>query len=175
MRKVTLYIECSSTYMRKKLRMTGYVLEYITASGVPVTGQAFREGDGTYNQEVLLALAEALGHIKEPCELTICSSNRFVLNMIRDRLKTWAKQDFTSNGSPIMFRKEWKDAWEKIKEHKVSTQIGKHSYSGWLLTEMEGKNDKDTENTKRNKTQGDCPADGGSLPKTQGLPGQLYG
>ena len=45
MRKVTLYIECSSTYMRKKLRMTGYVLEYITASGVPVTGQAFREGD----------------------------------------------------------------------------------------------------------------------------------
>ena len=26
---------------------------------------------------------------------------------------------------------------EKIKEHKVSIRIGKHSYSGWLLTEME--------------------------------------
>ena len=154
MRKVTVYIECSSTYMRKKLRMTGYVLEYITASGVPVTGQAFREGDGTYNQEVLLALAEALGHIKEPCELTICSSNRFVLNMIRDRLKIWAKQDFTSNGSPIMFREEWKDAWEKIKEHKVSTQIGKHSYSGWLLTEMEEKQKSEEKKETKEHTPG---------------------
>ena len=38
MRKVTLYIECSSTYIGKKLRLSGYVLEYITRD-LPVTGQ----------------------------------------------------------------------------------------------------------------------------------------
>ena len=138
MRKVTLYIECSSTYIGKKLRLSGYVLEYIT-KGLPVTGQSFREGSGTYNQEYLLAIADALGHMKEPCELLICGSNRFVLNMIRDRLRIWAEHDFISNGKPVVNKDEWKAVWEKIKQHKVSVQIGKHSYSGWLLTEMEGK------------------------------------
>ena len=141
MRKVTLYIECSSAYMGKKLRFFGYVLEYIT-KGLPVTGQSFREGSGTYNQEYLLTIADALGHMKEPCELLICGSNRFVLNMIRDRLKIWAEHDFVSNGKPVVNKDEWQVVWEKIKEHKVSIQIGKHSYSSWLLTEMEGRNEK---------------------------------
>lgn len=39
-----------------------------------------------------------------------------------------------------MNQEEWQAVWEKIKEHKVSIQIGKHSYSGWLLTEMEDRN-----------------------------------
>lgn len=138
MRKVTLYIESSSTYMGKKPRLSGYVLEYI-AKGLPVTGQAFREGAGTYNQEYLLTIADALGHMKEPCELLICGSNRFVLNMIRDRLRIWAEHNFISNGKPVVNKDEWQAVWEKIKEHKVSVQIGKHSYSSWLLTEMEGK------------------------------------
>lgn len=138
MRKVTLYIECSSTYIGKKHRLSGYVLEYIT-HGLPVTGQDFREDSGTYNQEYLLTIAEALGHMKEPCELLICGRNRFVLNMIRDRLQIWAEHDFTSNGRPVMNQEEWQAVWEKIKQHKVSVQIGKHSYSSWLLTEMEGK------------------------------------
>lgn len=139
MRKVTLYLECSSTYIGKKHRLSGYVLEYITHD-LPVTGQAFREGSGTYNQEYLLTIADALDHMREPCELLICGSNRFVLNMIRDRLQIWSEHDFISNGRPVMNREEWKAVWEKIKEHKVSIQIGKHSYSGWLLTEMEDRN-----------------------------------
>ena len=80
--------------------------------------------------------------MKEPCELLICGSNRFVLNMIRDRLQIWAEHDFTSNGRPVMNQEEWQAVWEKIKEHKVSIQTGKHSYSGWLLTEMEDKIEK---------------------------------
>ena len=149
MRKVTLYIECSSTYIGKKPRLSGYVLEYITHD-LPVTGQAFREGSGTYNQEYLLTIADALGHMKEPVELLICGSNRFVLNMLRDRLQIWAENDFISNDRPVMNQEEWRSVWEKIKEHKVNIQIGKHSYSGWLLTEMEDRNGtKENERTKR--------------------------
>ena len=149
MRKVTLYIECSSTYIGKKHRLSGYVLEYIT-KGLPVTGQSLREGAGTYNQEYLLTIADALGHMKEPVELLICGSNRFVLNMIRDRLRIWAEHDFISNGKPIVNKDEWQAVWEKIKEHKVSIQIGKHSYSGWRLTEMEDRHGtKENERAKR--------------------------
>lgn len=180
MRKVTLYIECSSTYMGKKHRLSGYVLEYIT-KGLPVTGQAFREGPGTYNQEYLLTIVDALGHIREPVELLICGSNRFALNMIRDRLQIWAEHDFTSNGHPVMNQEEWKAVWEKIKEHKVSVQTGKHSYSSWLLTEMEGKKnekpkrtpeteDKDTEDTAGSGHDRNN-ADGGDLQEAERLSG----
>ncbi len=145
MRKVTLYIECSSVYIGKKPRLSGYVLEYII-QGLPVTGQAFREGSGTYNQEYLLTIIDALGHIREPVELLICGSNRFVLNM----LQIWAENDFISNDRPVMNQEEWRSVWEKIKEHKVSIQTGKHSYSGWLLTEMEDRNGiKENERVKR--------------------------
>lgn len=180
MRKVTLYIESSSTYMGKKPRLSGYVLEYI-AKGLPVTGQAFREGAGTYNQEYLLTIADALGHIREPVELLICGSNRFVLNMIRDRLQTWAEHDFISNGKPVVNQEEWKSVWEEMKEHKVSVQIGKHSYSGWLITEMEGKKnekpkrtteteDKDTEDTARSGHDRNN-ANGGDLQEAERISG----
>lgn len=180
MRKVTLYIECSSTYIGKKLRLSGYVLEYITRD-LPVTGQAFRKGSGTYNQEYLLTIADALGHMKEPCELLICGSNRFVLNMIRDRLQTWAEHDFISNGRPVMNQEEWRAVWEKIKEHKVSVQTGKHSYSSWLLTEMEGKKNEKPKRTPEteNKDPEDAAgsghdrnnADGGDLQEAERLSG----
>lgn len=180
MRKVTLYIECSSTYIGKKHRLSGYVLEYIT-HGLPVTGQDFREDSGTYNQEYLLTIAEALGHMKEPCELLICGRNRFVLNMIRDRLQIWAEHDFTSNGRPVMNQEEWLAVWEKIKQHKVSVQIGKHSYSSWLLTEMEGKRNekpkkasetgnKDSEDTAGSGHNTDY-ANGSDLQEAEGISG----
>ena len=180
MRKVTLYIESSSTYMGKKPRLSGYVLEYI-AKGLPVTGQAFREGAGTYNQEYLLTIADALGHIREPVELLICGSNRFVLNMIRDRLQTWAEHDFISNGKPVVNQEEWKSVWEEMKEHKVNVQTGKHSYSSWLLTEMEGKKNEKPKRTPEteNKDPEDAAgsghdrnnADGGDLQEAERLSG----
>lgn len=180
MRKVTLYIECSSTYIGKKPRLSGYVLEYIT-HGLPVTGQAFREGSGTYNQEYLLIIIDALAHIREPVELLICGSNRFVLNMIRDRLRIWAEHDFISNGKPVVNKDEWQAVWEKIKEHKVSVQIGKHSYSSWLFTEMEGKrNEKpkripETENKDPKDTAGSGHntdyANGSDLQEAEGISG----
>ena len=67
-KKVSLYLECSTTALGKKERMCGYVLEYITEKG-PATLVNYREGCGTYNREFLLGLVEALERIKTPCEL----------------------------------------------------------------------------------------------------------
>lgn len=137
-KKVSLYLECSTTALGKKERMCGYVLEYITEKG-PATLVNYREGCGTYNREFLLGLAEALERIKTPCELRIYGQNRFVLCMLRNRLADWAAEDFMSNGKPIVNREEWRRIWEQIQKHQVNIELGEHAYSRWLLTEMEEK------------------------------------
>ena len=138
-KKVNLYLECNTTVVGKKERLCGYVLEYITEKG-PVTLVDYREGRGTYNREFLRGLAEALERIKEPCVLSIYGQNRFVMNMLRDRLKDWAADGFISNGRPIMNQEEWRRIWEQVQKHKVIVELGEHAYSRWLLSEMEDKN-----------------------------------
>ena len=115
MRKVTLYIETSSAALGKKKRICGYILEYITDSGKPVTGKAYREGEGTYNQEYLITAAQAMWHMREPCDLCICGKNSFVLNMIQNNLKNGAEHDFCSN------------------------RIGEHKYTKEMMEEMKVK------------------------------------
>lgn len=145
MKKVNLYIESSSAAFQRKARTSGYVLEYITVQGVPVTGQAFLKGKGTYHQETLRVITDALGHIGEPCELCIYGKNRFVLSRIESSLAIWAQEAFMVNGEPRKNREAWQGVWEKIKEHKVSVCIGEHPYSGWLLREMEEKHEETKE------------------------------
>lgn len=139
MRKVTLYIETSNAALGKKKRICGYILEYITSSGKPVTGKAYREGEGTYNQEYLITATQAMWHMKEPCDLCICGKNSFVLNMIQNNLKNWAEHDFYSNGKEILNRKEWEDLWNLLKGHNVSVKIGEHKYTKQMLEEMKMK------------------------------------
>ena len=148
MKQVNLYIELSHTAFQKRERVCGYVLEYITKSGVPVTREHFREGDGTYNRETLKTIDEALGRIREPCSICIHGRNAFILNMLTNKLPEWADNDFISNGKPVANQEEWRAVWEKIKIHKASTCIGKHSYTDWMLAEMEERFEKKRKETK---------------------------
>lgn len=170
MKKVNLYIESDSAAFQKKERQCGYVLEYIKDS-TPITREGFRKGRGTYNQEIMRTLIEALNRIREPCELCIYAGNRFVLNMLQDKLALWAGEGFTSNGRPVMNQEEWRRIWELIKEHKVSTQIGEHTYSKWLLAEMEDRDERtrekqDTGHTAGAGQEGSTGTHGGDLQET---------
>lgn len=142
MKEVNLYIETDNTSFRKMERNCGYVLEYITSKGETKTREGYRTSRSTYNQEFLRTLSEALKRIHEPCRLVIYGQNRFVLNMLQNRLKEWAADDFISNGRPVMNQEEWRAVWEEIQKHEVSVEIGKHTYSDWLLTEMEERSEK---------------------------------
>ena len=153
MKQVNLYIETDCAAFQKHIRTYGYVLEYITSSGTTVTRESYRKGSGTYHQETLLTLAEALGRIHEPCSVCVRGRDKFVLSMLTGKLKEWAGQDLTSNGKPITNREEWEALWEKIKIHEASTQTGKHPYSGWMLAEMEERCDKESKETKEHLTE----------------------
>ena len=153
MKQVNLYIEFSHTAFQKRERVCGYVLEYITKSGATVTREHFREGDGTYNQETLKTIDEALERILEPCSICIYGRNTFILNMLSHKLPEWAEQDFLSNGKPIANQEEWCSVWKKIKIHKASACIGKHSYTDWMLAEMEERFEKKNKETKEHLTK----------------------
>ena len=69
--------------------------------------------------------------------------------MLTNKLPEWADNDFVSNGKPVANQEEWRAVWEKIKIHKASTCIGKHSYTDWMLAEMEERFEKKEERNKR--------------------------
>lgn len=137
MKKVNLYIEMDKTAFQKIERKCGYVLEYITPAGETKTREGYRKTRSTYNQEFLGALAEALGRIHEPCTVIIHGQNRFALNMLQNRLKEWAIDNFISNGKPVMNKEEWEAVWREVQKHEITVEIGKHAYSGWILRGME--------------------------------------
>lgn len=144
MKEVNLYIETSSTAFQKKERNSGYVLEYIKGK-TPITREGFRTGKGTYNQEILETLTEALKRVREPCKICIYSRNQFVLYAIRDKMEIWAREDFEK----IKNQEDWKALWEVIQEHEVNVQVGKHTYSDWILREMEERREKKRVRNKR--------------------------
>lgn len=137
MKEVNLYIETSSTAFQKKERNSGYVLEYIKGK-TPITREGFRTGKGTYNQEILETLTEALKRVREPCKICIYSRNQFILYAIRDKMEIWAREDFEK----IKNQEDWKALWEVIQEHEANVQVGKHTYSDWILREMEERREK---------------------------------
>ena len=141
MKEVNLYIETNNAAFQKKERSCGYVLEYIKGD-TPITREGFRRGKGTYNQEILRTLTAALKRVHEPCKIRIYASNRFVLGMIRDKIKIWARDDFMVHETAVKNREDWKALWEEIEKHEVSVEIGKHAYSDWLLIEMEERSEK---------------------------------
>ena len=145
MKNVSIYLESDSAAFQKRKRICGYVLEYIKKNGETKTIEEFREVGGTYHQEILRALAEALGRIREPCSISIYSQDAFVCNMLTNKLPEWADNDFTSNGKPVANQEEWRAVWEKIKIHKTSTCIGKHSYTEKMLKKMEGQHEKQSD------------------------------
>lgn len=140
MKSINIYIETSSTAFQKKERSCGYVLEYIKGK-TPITREGFRTGKGTYNQEILRTLAEALKRVHEPCKICIYSGSQFVLYAVRDKMKIWERDDFKT----VKNQEEWKALWEVIQEHEVSVKVGKHTYSDWILREMEEKNEKQSD------------------------------
>ena len=124
MKSINLYIETSSTAFQKKERRCGYVLEYIKEN-TPITREGFRTGKGTYR-------------VREPCKICIYSRNQFVLCAIRDKIEIWTREDFKE----IKNREDWKGLWEVIQEHEISVEVGKHTYSDWILREMEERREK---------------------------------
>lgn len=139
MQQVNVYIETDSTSPRAAKRKYGYVLECM-ARGQTVTREGFGEVNGTYNAATLEGLKEALGRIREPCEIHIHTENGYVLNMVDNCLRKWQESGFVNGkGKPVANKEEWEIIGNLLKKQIVKTKHGTHIYARWLKREMKAR------------------------------------
>lgn len=136
MYEVEIYITTDSVSPRECERKYGYVLE-CQKNGNALTREGFGKITGTWNKATLKAITEAMERVNQSCQLTIHTENEYVLNMMDHNLSKWAGNGFaTSRGKPVTNREEWIQLWEHAKKHIIRTAPGRHSYTGWILSEI---------------------------------------
>lgn len=131
-----IYIETDSISAKATEKQYGYVLE-VMVNGESKTREGFGQITGTYHQTVLTALVEALDRFNQSCEIHIHTEDEFILNMMERNLPGWAGNDFrTSKGKPVANQEEWRRVWELSRKHLVFGESGRHSFTGWLQTQI---------------------------------------
>lgn len=138
MEKVNIYITANPRSTSISMKKVGFVLE-CEIKGELHTKEEFWEVEATYHRAQLIAITKALGRMVRSCEVHIHSEDTYLLNMIKYRLTTWAKNGFVSGkGKPIFQKEDWKNLWEKLREHQYFVVPGRHSYSTWMEEKMKG-------------------------------------
>ena len=90
-----------------------------------VFGKHEKEGSGgvkhaTNNQMELMAVIKGLEAIKEPCEITLYSDSKYVLNGLETWMNSWKKNDWkTAARKPVANKDLWVELDEMRNKHKI--------------------------------------------------------
>lgn len=118
----------------------GYVVEYITPSAFTSTREGFGKEEETTAQRLTLhALVEALGHLKEPCDVTLHVPEVFVRSSIMNgQAAAWEANNFyTEKGATVKNAPLWQLFLNKARPHTLRVDPdGQHGYLSWLKGEM---------------------------------------
>lgn len=137
--KVNIYLAQDTASTSKYKRSHGFVIDYKKKNGEDETRQGFGETEETYHGATLICLLDAMELLTQPCEITVHSEDRFVLNMMKNNLEKWAETDFrNAKGDPLKHAELWEELWKIIAEkgHELEIESGHHAYSEWLESEM---------------------------------------
>lgn len=136
--KVEMFVESSTRNIKKVKRKYGVVLQFEGKNGIR-TKEIFGSMEGTYNQVILLAITEGLKHLKDGCEVDVYQNNDFLTCMIEKSMHAWKENGFTTKkGDPIKNQEEWIELSREMDRHMVKVEtVGSHTYSNWLLTQMD--------------------------------------
>lgn len=128
-----IYIELSENDPREKNRSWGYVLEAPGGWTKHETGECI----GTMHGVTLQILIKALSRYHKPSQITIHAADEWILNMLQNQLPAWEQNGFrNAHGEAIKYQQEWEELAEKVKNHKITIEPGRHGYSVWLQDEM---------------------------------------
>lgn len=107
------------------------------------------EKNTTRNRLELLALNEALSHMKKPSRITVYTSSDYITGaFMQDWPENWEKNGFRKKGKPIKHADLWKSIMEQIKKHDYTfIKSDKTSYT--KTQAMELKNFKENGNMQR--------------------------
>lgn len=143
MKRADIYIKTDSSSQKATERWYGYVLEF-KHNGETRTREGFGTVTATYHQAILTALIEAIERFREECEIHIHTEDVFILNMMEQNLETWAENGFrTAKGKAVANQEEWIRVWQQSKRHLILAEPGEHEYSGWLLSEIKTKKERE--------------------------------
>jgi len=82
------------------------------------------EADTTNNRMELMAVLKALEQLKEPCEVTIVSDSKYVVDaMEKGWLNSWSAKGWKkSDGKPVLNVELWKRLRELMQDHRIRFQ-----------------------------------------------------
>lgn len=135
---VNLYVETNIKGIGKKKGKYIYLLETQTSKGL-ATIHVIKEIEATKDVAELTALVAAVERLKnKPCELNVYVTSSMLMNNIRHYLEGWAKHNFCKADGRRLSRWElWKELYEKTTIHDLRAYNKPHSYSNWLLKQLE--------------------------------------
>lgn len=137
MSTVNLYVETNIKGVGKKKGKYIYLLETETSKGL-ATVHVIKDIEATKDVAELTALVAAVERLKKPCELNVYVTSSMLMHNIRHYLRGWAKHNFCkADGRRLSCWQLWKELWDKTTIHDLRVYNRPHSYSNWLLKQIE--------------------------------------
>lgn len=130
MKTVKIYIETSLTAPAVKDGKYVAALVFTKAGGESevrfATGQ---EKESTFNRLTLLAMAEALGRMKEKCHIIMYTENAYVKNMIeQDNPERWRRAEWKkAAGTTVQNKDLWELFLERADKQEIEVRFSKYN------------------------------------------------
>lgn len=135
-KEMNIYLAASSRYQASKERKTIYLLE-AKVDGVPYTKHEVMRMKETYHGAMVRTLKAAAGRIREPVDVHIYTDDDYLNSRLGALILMRASGFKNRDGTKIAYANDWQEIAEKIKN--VEVEAGGHSYSDWMIRQMEGK------------------------------------
>ena len=145
MQQVSIYLDISIKGIRSSSGKFGYVIEYITIKGPATYNQITKCENVTAHKAILLALIEALQHIKKPCEIVIFTDSEYLsMAFVQGWINDWQQHNWVNGkGKPVANKEEWQNLLNLLNEHQFTFKMNQpHSYKTWLNREVNKMEDK---------------------------------
>ena len=130
MKTVKIYIETSFAGPIVKDGKYAAALVFTKAGGNPATRILTGEEEkSTFNRLTLLAMAEALGRMKEKCHIIMYTENAYVKNMIeQDNPERWRRAEWKkAAGTTVQNKELWELFLEQADKQDIEVRFSKHS------------------------------------------------
>ncbi len=81
------------------------------------------ELETTNNQMEMMAVIDALRHLKKPCDIRIVTDSQYVVKGMTEWLPGWIRRNWlTSQKKPVLNKNLWKELLKLSKPHKIEWQ-----------------------------------------------------
>lgn len=144
MQKVDIYIDAYHTgHLKKGTGTYSIILEYMTSYNFPVTRDYIGGISGTTkNRVALIALTEALGYIKRPCNLIITINSQYVAQAINSGAwLVWLETNKNAKGQVVKNLDLWQQVYKLLGEHQVELIYkDENPYSYCMRREIQKRN-----------------------------------